>query len=100
MLRRKKLHEKACRAIAERTGESRPADCGGDLDSKQLQETLRGCIARLPDSLRSVVLLRDLAEMPYTQVAKILGISVSTARVYRCRSIRLLNAMMAGKEGG
>ena len=68
------------------------------MDARQLQELLRTNIARLPHRLQSVVVLKDLAELPYNQVAKALGISVGTARVYRCRAIRLLNAWMAQQE--
>jgi len=96
MLRRRKVHSKACRLIAAGTRHhSDPAD---ELDARQLQEELRNHIARLPERLRNVVLLRDLAEMSYTEVAKILGIAVETARVYRCRAIRLLSVWMAQQK--
>ena len=68
-----------------------------ELDSRYLQETLRCCIARLPEHLRNVVMLRDLAELSYAQVGGILDISTATARVYRCKAIRLL-AVWMGKE--
>ena len=44
--------------------------------------------------LRDVVALRDLAELPYRQVGAMLGISPATARVYRCKAVRLLAAWM------
>ncbi len=66
----------------------------GELDSKYLQETLRGCVAQLPEYLRDVITLRDLAELPYAQVGKILGISAATARVYRYKAIQLLSVWM------
>ena len=70
----------------------------GDLDSKYLQETLRSHIARLPEHLRNVVTLRDLAELSYTQVGRILGISAGTARVYRCKAVQLLAVWMSEEE--
>ena len=69
-----------------------------ELDSKYMQETLRECIAQLPEHLRNVVTLRDLAELSYAQIGKILGISGATARVYRCKAIQLLAVWMS-KEG-
>jgi RNA polymerase sigma-70 factor (ECF subfamily) len=69
----------------------------GDLDSRHLAETLRRCVARLPEHLRTVVTLRDLAELSYAEVARIMGISAGTARVYRCKAIQLL-AMWMGSE--
>jgi len=68
-----------------------------ELDSKYLQEILRECIAQLPEHLRNVITLRDLAEMSYSQVGRILGISAATARVYRCKAVQLL-AVWMGKE--
>jgi len=44
--------------------------------------------------LKDVVVLRDLAEMSYGQVGKILGISTSTARVYRHKAFNLLAKWM------
>ncbi len=68
-----------------------------ELDSKYLQETLRGCIAQLPEHLRNVITLRDLAELSYAQIGGILGISAATARVYRCKALQILTILM-GKE--
>jgi len=69
-----------------------------ELDSRYLRESLRSYIAKLPENLRNVVALRDLAELPYDQVGRILGISTGTARVYRCKAIQLLAAWMNREE--
>ncbi|MGD8787087.1 MAG: sigma-70 family RNA polymerase sigma factor, partial [Phycisphaerales bacterium] len=69
-----------------------------EYDSKYLQETLRFYISRLPEHLRNVVTLRDLAELSYAQIGKILGISAATARVYRCKAIHLLAIWMSKEE--
>jgi len=71
---------------------------GLDLNSGLLQEKLRSCIARLPKNLREIVTLHDLAELPYRQVGRILEITPATARVYRCKAIRLLAAWMNKSE--
>jgi RNA polymerase sigma factor (sigma-70 family) len=68
-----------------------------ELDSKYMQESLRCFIAQLPEHLRNVITLRDLAELSYAQIGRILGISVSTARVYRCKALQILTMWM-GKE--
>lgn len=69
-----------------------------EFDTKHLAESLRGHIARLPAHLQSVVTLHDLGELPYAKVARIMGISTGTARVYRCKAIQLLAAWMNRKE--
>lgn len=69
-----------------------------DFDIQHLTERLRDCIAELPEHLRSVVTLRDLGELSYTEVARIMGISAGTARVYRCKAIQLLATWMNKKD--
>jgi len=69
-----------------------------ELDSIQLQQRLREAITELPDYLGAVVVLRDLAQMPYTQVANILGIRTAAARVYRHKAIKLLAEWMSQSE--
>lgn len=92
------------RRIVERnrlSAPAAPAKTAGspdrELDSRDLQETLRSCIAQLPEHLRNVLTLRDLAELSYSQISRILGISAGTARVYRCKAIQLL-ALWMNKE--
>ena len=82
-----------------RSGEYRPlsGSPAKELDSKYLQESLRCYIAQLPEHLRNVITLRDLAELSYAQIGGILGISASTVRVYRCKALQILTMWM-GKE--
>lgn len=93
------------RRIAEKRRLSRPKaeeevarSPVNELDSKCLQETLRSCIAQLPEHLRNVLTLRDLAELSYAQTGKILGISPGTARVYRCKAVQLLAVWMSKEQ--
>jgi RNA polymerase sigma-70 factor (ECF subfamily) len=92
LLRRKLIEKKGLMEVcAAGNGAGAVTD---DLDSRLLQQSLRCYIAELPEHFRNVVILRDLAELPYTQVGRILGITVGTARVYRCRAIQLLSVWM------
>ena len=88
MLRRRHSERKFRTKIGTRRKEVRSP--WQELDSKQLQERLREGIAQLPDALREIIILRDLAELSYEQVGKMLGISAATARVYRCKAVRQL----------
>jgi RNA polymerase sigma factor (sigma-70 family) len=91
ILRRRLIEKKNLSQIAA----VRPAETtADDLDSNQLQLQLRANITRLPDQLRDVVTLHDLAELPYAQVAKILELTEGTARVYRHKAIQLLAVWM------
>ena len=96
MLRRRLVETKTLARMDLPTG-----SCGStesDLDSQNLAESLRRHIAELPDHLRSVITLRDLGELPYREVARIMGISAGTACVYRCKAVQLLAAWMSKEE--
>jgi len=96
MLRRRISEQKRVSvAVVPKKDVSSPAN---ELDSKYLQETLRRCIARLPEHLRNVITLRELAELSYGQIARILGISAATARVYRYKAVQLLAVWMSKEK--
>ncbi len=94
MLRRRQIEKKYQEQIQHKAIPSSP-DPAGFLDAMDLQQQLREAIAHLPDYLSDVVVLRDLAELPYPQVAKILGITTTAARVYRHKAVKLLAQWMS-----
>lgn len=94
MLRRRQIERKYQEKIQHKAIPSSP-DPAGFLDSLELQRQLREAIARLPEYLSDVVILRDLAELPYPQVANILGITPTAARVYRHKAVKLLAQWMS-----
>lgn len=98
MLRKKKVSKKSTTVIAATATDESTMDYAADLDAKELGARLRASIARLPDYLKEVVILRDLAELPYSQIATMLGISVSSARVYRSKGVVLLASWMSSDE--
>jgi len=69
-----------------------------DFDAGHLAESLRSHIAQLPEHLRNVILLRDLGELSYAEVARTMGISTGTARVYRCKAIQMLAMWVTEEE--
>ena len=96
MLRRKIAERnRIAKSANDRKNECSPVK---ELDSKFLRETLREYITKLPDHMRSVLVLRDLAELSYSQIGLILNISTGTARVYRCKAIQLLAVWMSKEE--
>jgi RNA polymerase sigma-70 factor, ECF subfamily len=96
MLRRRQVESKSLSSIEPPNGACETAE--RDFDTRHLAENLRRYIAELPDHLRSVVTLRDLGELPYREVARVMGISAGTARVYRCKAVQLLAAWMSKEE--
>ena len=98
MVRRKRRGERSMEALTRALPTEQPADPGHDLDMQLLQTRLRSAVAKLPEYLREVVLLHELAELSYREVSEILGIPAATARVYRCKAITLLASIMAGES--
>ena len=96
ILRRQMAEKKVLSNMAEAPPEA--TDPGRDFDSRYLAETLRRHLAQLPTHLQDVIMLRDLGELSYAEVARALGISVGTARVYRCKAVQLLAAWMKTGE--
>lgn len=94
VLRREQLKVQYQRQFCD-NAKTQTTDPAGFLDTQELQQRLRDAIAKLPDYLSDVVVLRDLAEMPYRQVAQILGITTTAARVYRHKAIKLLALWMS-----
>lgn len=96
MLRRKLTESRVLSNMEDSNpGAETPAN---DFDTQQLSDNLRRYIAELPEHLRTVVMLRDLGELPYSEVARIMGVSTGTARVYRCKAVQLLAAWMSKED--
>ena len=95
MLRRQKLQKESITHIRLTGDATAPRDPAGELDAQFMQHRLREALGRLPDYLGDVVALRDLGEMPYSDVARILGITQAAARVYRHKAIQLLALWLA-----
>ncbi len=57
------------------------------VESRETREFVRGCIDRLPDLYRVVLLLRDIEEMDTSEAAEVLGVSegVVKVRLHRAR---------------
>lgn len=91
--RRQALWPSVQAAQADRRPAAAPA--AGHQDTLQ---RLRRAIATLPPHLRNVVALRDLGEMPYRKVARLLGITCGTARLYRRQAILRLAEQIGQEE--
>ncbi len=59
------------------------------MESHMFDDEMAGAIAALPEKFKSVVVLRDLEEMPYEEIAEVLAIPIGTvrSRLHRARSI-------------
>ncbi len=92
MLRERLVEKKTLSSLTGAAQEPQVSE--SDFDTKHLAENLRQYVAQLPEHLRDVIMLRDLGELSYPDVARILGVSAGTARVYRCKAVQLLAMWM------
>ncbi len=65
------------------------------VESRETREFVRGCIDRLPDMYRVVLLLRDIEEMDTSEAAEILGVSEGVVKVRLHRARHALRRLLA-----
>ena len=88
-------------AITAQRGTQPPdeeADNSREDASSDSTALLQEAIARLPEHLRNVVVLRDISQLPYDEIGRTLGIEPTTARVYRRHAIIKLAEILGGDK--
>ena len=63
---------------------------GGDLDDRAFKQQLMEAIKSLDDTFRSILVMRDIQGMSYTDIQQSLDISASQVKVYLHRGRRKL----------
>ncbi len=64
------------------------------IEREQRRERVRACIDLLPDSYRTVLLLRDIEELDTTETAQILGITDNAVKVRLHRARQALRGLL------
>ena len=90
-LKKKKLHLDAANlelvAQSYMEGDVSPEE---HVHKKDVEEAVRKVVENIPKKYRDVVLLRIYAELPFSQIAQILKISESSAKVIYFRAKKML----------
>jgi RNA polymerase sigma-70 factor, ECF subfamily len=68
--------------------------CELDIERRQMSECVRRKIDLLPETLRPVVVLADVLEVPQAEIAEILGIEVGNVKVRLHRGRQRLRAIL------
>jgi RNA polymerase sigma-70 factor (ECF subfamily) len=82
---------KAAEMPLDENAASAPADTAGDpemaLARQQQRRHLDDALAALPDELRECLVLRELEEMSYKEIAQVTGVAIGTvmSRLWRAR---------------
>jgi RNA polymerase sigma-70 factor (ECF subfamily) len=73
------------------TGGGNPgsSDLRAMLETQTFDDDIAGAIAALPEKFKSVIVLRDIEELPYEEIAEALEIPIGTvrSRLHRARAI-------------
>ncbi|MFQ5422753.1 MAG: RNA polymerase sigma factor [Phycisphaerae bacterium] len=93
--RRRRVRDEHRDAVGRQAASGKSGPASRDPSERERVEALRQAIASLPARLRDVVVLRDLAEMSYCDVARALGLTAGTARVYRRQAIVELSSRLS-----
>lgn len=72
---------------------------GERLDQEFLADELGSALDRLPEDMKSVVVLRFIEELPVRSVAETLGMTEANVRVVQFRALRKLREIMRGSYG-
>ena len=72
-----------------------PPSPGADEVSTQLSDDIQAALAALPDEFRVPVVLCDVADQSYEQIAATLGVPVGTVRSRLHRGRRMLRTMLS-----
>jgi RNA polymerase sigma-70 factor (ECF subfamily) len=72
-----------------------PPSPGADEVSTQLSDDIQAALAALPEEFRVPVVLCDVADQSYEQIAASLGIPVGTVRSRLHRGRRMLRTMLS-----
>jgi RNA polymerase sigma-70 factor (ECF subfamily) len=92
--RRRALEPELYRRLRRRDPDE-PAEA---LERAETAAQVRRAVRRLPQHLQGTLALRDLAGLPYRQVAEILGVQPGCARVHRHQAVRMLAQSQALRE--
>jgi RNA polymerase sigma-70 factor (ECF subfamily) len=75
-----------------------PPSPAADVPGNELSTEIQSALAALPEEFRVVVVLSDIAEQSYEEIARALHVPVGTVRSRLHRGRRLLRTALAGVE--
>lgn len=80
--------------VSEETVPSKAPTTQQELEQGQMRKCVFGLVNRLPESLRSVIILSDVSEFNQKEIAEILGITVGNVKIKLHRARKKLKAML------
>jgi RNA polymerase sigma-70 factor, ECF subfamily len=94
----------AGREVGWSDGIQEPADLAPDPERELIQrsrrERVRSAIECLPPELRETLILREIEDLSYREIASVLKVPVGTVMSRLCRARNLLARELVGEKGG
>jgi RNA polymerase sigma-70 factor (ECF subfamily) len=80
--------------IGQETAPARLPTTQKELEQGQMRQCVFGLVQRLPESLRSVIILSDISEFSQREIAEILGITLENVKIRLHRARKKLKALL------
>jgi RNA polymerase sigma-70 factor (ECF subfamily) len=62
-------------------------------------ETIRGLVAELPDLFREAIVLREINDLSYSEIANVVGVPIGTVMSRLARARSMLRKAWIAEEG-
>jgi RNA polymerase sigma-70 factor (ECF subfamily) len=72
------------------------ADSGDGVESREFREALEAALGNLDEPYRSIVVMREIQELKYTEICEALEMPLNTVKVYLHRGRRALREALKG----
>lgn len=83
--------------LAENVVAARGADTEKLLRTRELQESVEEALSTVEEPYRSIVVMREIQDMTYAEIAATMETPLNTVKVYLHRGRAMLRAAMRGK---
>jgi len=80
--------------VSEETVPSKAPTTQKELEQGQMRKCVFGLVNRLPESLRSVIILSDVSEFNQKEIAEIMGITVENVKIRLHRARKKLKELL------
>ena len=107
-LRKRKRHRRPLSLDAAKHADGSPMDWeiasdapgpSEELSAQEFYEQLQLAIADLPETFRTTIILREIEDLPYEQIAEMTGVSLGTVKSRIARARQRLQGQLKGYVG-
>ena len=92
--RRKRFEEGHDESLVETIADDTP-DAQAEIEADDFQKRLKEALSQLPESYREIVVLREIEELKYQEIADITGRPLSSVKIYLHRGRKMLRQQLS-----